>query len=202
MGRECKRRFFNKIKYKILLIGFVTSHQVYYWLSYRRQAYTCSLFTPPFKQVNSALLSAIDKPVNHFSYFDSNLLNIPRAVLPKFRNMRFFSRLQSKIRSREENQLSPASNPVESLVVPSSNTINEAEQLPEQKQEKTGFQPKDLWQIAYEELDNKDQQVLERIQGNTHKGHGDPVSTIGLVNKVIQLTEKRYKDYQEGGLIR
>ena len=59
-----------------------------------------------------------------------------------------------------------------------------------------------MWQIAYEELDNKDQQVLERIQGNTHKGHGDPVSTIGLVNKVIQLTEKRYKDYQEGGLIR
>ena len=59
-----------------------------------------------------------------------------------------------------------------------------------------------MWQIDYEELDNKDQQVLERIQGNTREGHGDPVSTIGLVNKVIQLTEKRYKDYQEGGLIR
>ncbi|KAI9036194.1 WD40 repeat-like protein [Aspergillus affinis] len=58
-----------------------------------------------------------------------------------------------------------------------------------------------LWKSAYDELKPEEQVILSLAQASTESEKEESVSRAGhIVDKVIQITEKQYKEYQQGGL--
>lgn len=63
--------------------------------------------------------------------------------------------------------------------------------------------PRDLWQSAYDQLDQKEQQSLSTLKfGPVHlednqNGHSP---TEAIIEKVIQGTKQQYEDYQNGSI--
>ena len=58
---------------------------------------------------------------------------------------------------------------------------------------------RNLWQEAYDQISEKERDVLShRRAPDGDVNHQSP--TISVVENVIQTTEKRYQEYQEGGL--
>lgn len=60
---------------------------------------------------------------------------------------------------------------------------------------------KDLWQCAYGELEPEQQDILSKVEATTrpedNKHHSKTEATL---NRVIQITEEQYKEYQQGGI--
>ncbi|KAE8131510.1 hypothetical protein BDV38DRAFT_288620 [Aspergillus pseudotamarii] len=60
----------------------------------------------------------------------------------------------------------------------------------------------DLWQSAYDQLDQKEQQILSTLAISTHlesKKNGCSQTEL-MVEKVIERTKQQYESYQNGGL--
>jgi hypothetical protein len=58
------------------------------------------------------------------------------------------------------------------------------------------FQPKDLWQTAYDQLDEKQQQILLLTQSSPESEDKKAGSRV-LIDEIIQLTERKYEAYQQ-----
>ncbi|KAJ5711005.1 hypothetical protein N7488_005161 [Penicillium malachiteum] len=109
--------------------------------------------------------------------------------------------MQGKFKRTEEKSFNP-SDPTGTSTGPIFSTRNDPEKPPVQTLEKTGFQPKNLLQIAYSGLDSKDQESLSSLQETITGDHACRVDTAELVDEVIRLTEKRYENYKKGGSIK
>ncbi|KAE8422921.1 hypothetical protein BDV36DRAFT_244323 [Aspergillus pseudocaelatus] len=63
--------------------------------------------------------------------------------------------------------------------------------------------PQDLWQSAYDQLDQKEQQLLSTLKfspnqlGDNQNGHSP---TEAIIEKVIQGTKQQYEEYQNGSI--
>jgi hypothetical protein len=58
------------------------------------------------------------------------------------------------------------------------------------------FQPKDLWQTAYDQLDETQQQSLLRTQSSPESKDKNARSRM-LIDEIIQVTERQYEAYQQ-----
>ena len=56
------------------------------------------------------------------------------------------------------------------------------------------FQPKDLWQTAFDQLDDKQQQNLLRAQPESK---GNKASSRELIDEIVQVTKQQYEEYQQ-----
>lgn len=56
------------------------------------------------------------------------------------------------------------------------------------------FQPKDLWQTAFNQLDDKQQQILLRAQPEPKD---QKVGSSELIKDIIQVTTRQYEEYQQ-----
>lgn len=58
----------------------------------------------------------------------------------------------------------------------------------------------DLWQCAYDQLDQKARDILLRIEIPAQLGNDkNNFRTEAVINKVIQITGEQYEEYQQGG---
>ncbi|KAJ5902837.1 hypothetical protein N7495_003365 [Penicillium taxi] len=57
------------------------------------------------------------------------------------------------------------------------------------------FQPKDLWQTAYDQLDEDLQQILLCTQSSTESSD-QKAGSRELVDEIIQVTKQKYEEYQ------
>ncbi|KAJ5716464.1 hypothetical protein N7493_008375 [Penicillium malachiteum] len=55
------------------------------------------------------------------------------------------------------------------------------------------FHPKDLWQTAYDRLDEKQQQILLRTESSPQSNAGSKE----LIDETIQVTKQQYEEYQQ-----
>ncbi|KAJ5618692.1 hypothetical protein N7528_006803 [Penicillium herquei] len=71
-----------------------------------------------------------------------------------------------------------------------------------QLQSKVPSVPEDLWQAAFERLDEKQRVILPRRFAPTSTSTNDngDSKTAGVINDVIRVTEERYQEYQKGGI--
>ncbi|THC91982.1 hypothetical protein EYZ11_008538 [Aspergillus tanneri] len=62
--------------------------------------------------------------------------------------------------------------------------------------------PQDLWQAAYDQLEEKEQAILSKIQvpNPPNKDDTNYSQTKVVIDKVIQMTKEQYEEYQRGGL--
>lgn len=59
----------------------------------------------------------------------------------------------------------------------------------------------DLWKSAYNKLEREEQDILSPAQGSAELGKEESSSQAGhIIDEVIQITEKQYKEYQQGGI--
>lgn len=115
----------------------------------------------------------------------------------------FTRKLRDKFKGNKSPQPLPNPTPADSQAA--ANTADAAldpARLPEQAAE---THPKDLWEAAYKELSDKDRWILSQIRATRKPAslcasghHGEMVD---LVDKVIESTEQKYRDYQKGGVI-
>lgn len=87
------------------------------------------------------------------------------------------------------------------LAVPAS--VSSSQLSKKTTQLKDTFLPQDLWQSAFDQLDPKEKDNLSQTRvsaslTNTDKGNL-PQTTV-IIDEVIKITEKRYKEYQQGGI--
>ncbi|KAJ6153876.1 hypothetical protein N7485_012245 [Penicillium canescens] len=62
---------------------------------------------------------------------------------------------------------------------------------------------KDLWQAAFDKLDQKEQHILQPNNGRAStNGQKDELRTKDVIDKVIESTKQEYKEYQERGGIK
>lgn len=59
--------------------------------------------------------------------------------------------------------------------------------------------PQDLWQAAYDQLDENEQRILSANQSTAHLNVRRS-KTLDMVDTVIRVSEEQYKEYQIGGL--
>jgi hypothetical protein len=60
----------------------------------------------------------------------------------------------------------------------------------------------DLWKSAYDQLDPEERNILSKVQP-TYQGEYDGKirsQTVAVINRVVQITEGQYKQYQQGGI--
>lgn len=111
--------------------------------------------------------------------------------------------LLNKLKSREGSQPSPNLNRLDSSAVSQTDAADYLQQSHKRNQKEAESQQKDLWNVAYKELSDRERQFLSKLQPTTPltcvDGHEHRVSTLDLVNEVIQLTETQYVEYQQGG---
>lgn len=63
--------------------------------------------------------------------------------------------------------------------------------------------PQDLWQSAFDQLDPKEKEILSQTRVSAslaNIGKGKLSQTTVIIEEVIKTTEKRYKEYQQGGM--
>ncbi|THC92390.1 hypothetical protein EYZ11_008136 [Aspergillus tanneri] len=62
--------------------------------------------------------------------------------------------------------------------------------------------PQDLWQAAYNQLEEEEQAILSKIRvpAPPNGEDEDCSQTKAVIDEVIQITKEQYKDYQQGGL--
>lgn len=62
--------------------------------------------------------------------------------------------------------------------------------------------PQDLWQFAYDQLGQKEREILSRVQipALPINDAKDTSRTEAILNSVIRITEEQYEKYQQGGI--
>lgn len=60
--------------------------------------------------------------------------------------------------------------------------------------------PQDLWQAAYDQLDEGEQRILSTNQPPVQLNMRNRSKTLDMVDTVIRVSEEQYKEYQIGGL--
>lgn len=60
--------------------------------------------------------------------------------------------------------------------------------------------PQDLWQAAYDQLDENQQRILSANQPPVQPNMRNRSKTLDMVDTVIRVSEEQYKKYQIGGL--
>ncbi|KAE8362697.1 WD40 repeat-like protein [Aspergillus caelatus] len=83
---------------------------------------------------------------------------------------------------------------------PTSQTSASSQDSINQAQEALHLQ--DLWQSAYDQLDQKEQQILSTLAISTHSESNENgcSQTELMIEKVIERTKQQYESYQNGGL--
>jgi hypothetical protein len=87
-------------------------------------------------------------------------------------------------------------------VAPVSASTSASQTSVAQSQSEDSRSPKDLWQSAFDQLDQNEQDVLlqRNISTTSNKDDENHLRTTRLINEVIKLTKERYEEYQQGGI--
>lgn len=124
----------------------------------------------------------------------------------------FINRQRDKIKHRDTrssaNPQQLDSNPSKESLSTIADTLSSAHDTDKpQKQSKQNGDagPNDLWQVAYNRLSDKDQEILSPNRVATQSSHvvddrENHVKTLEMVDDVVRLTEKQYEEYRKGGL--
>lgn len=60
--------------------------------------------------------------------------------------------------------------------------------------------PQDLWQTAYDQLDENERRILSANQSTVQLNMRNHSKTLDMVDMVIRVSEEQYKEYQIGGV--
>jgi hypothetical protein len=89
-----------------------------------------------------------------------------------------------------------------SSVLPASASASASQTSVTQPRSEDSRSPKDLWQSAFDQLDQDEQDVLlqRNISTSSNKNDENNLRTAQLINEVIKITKERYEGYQQGGI--
>jgi hypothetical protein len=121
--------------------------------------------------------------------------------------MRYLRDLKDRVLHRpgkpENAQSQPNQTDVHADRTPVARTLAHASQSSiAQSQFEKPFSPQDLWQVAFDQLDKKEQEILLQENGSapTNQNGGNHSRTTDLIDEVIRETKEQYEEYMLGGI--